>query len=627
VTIAQYFDSRSDDVADHYGEVIQAFEEVALLAVSESVPLDSVLRLVGRRLCELLGVTRCSVYLRREDGRFQGQVGYSRTRGNIDAKITRLVAGVEHDLFTAEIVATTSPVAVQNAAHDPRTIQRTMRAWGVYDMLGVPLVVDGEVIGIIYVDSEEGHHEYSGREIKLAQAFAGLSALAVKQCWLHRQLGERAVVIDRQRRMLGKAAEVHTRVTRAVIDGEPLDAILALIVELLGKPVVLYSPELDVVAWRVPETGVPQRNPGLDPALFARPWVRSALHELNSGAASILLRAHPETRCRRILARLVTDGKCVGYLELTELGGAFSEIDQKSLEQAAMAVALKLLNTQRKTELRRRQREEFVADLLYGRRLDWLASRAKSFDFDLGNRHFVIRLHYRGEPAEGTVTGERRRRQVSEMLTAALPAGYRSLASARVPAADLFVLEVPPTESGHADGALQLGLARVFGTLHGQFGAVFAVVSDPCYALDGLHVAASKLREICEVLSGEEGVEPRMYSARELELVRLIGRREGIDAVVKYADELCKPLVEHDEAGGGDLVGTLHAFIRCQSQVRATAAELGVHENTVRYRLSRIKALSPIDPDRMDSMLGITIAVQVKDLFAGLRTQTETVAG
>jgi hypothetical protein len=65
-----------DDLGALYGQVVAAFEEVALLTTSEKVPLNDVLRLVGRRLCELLGVSRCSVYLRREDGLFQGQVGY-----------------------------------------------------------------------------------------------------------------------------------------------------------------------------------------------------------------------------------------------------------------------------------------------------------------------------------------------------------------------------------------------------------------------------------------------------------------------------------------------------------------------------------------------------------------------
>src|SRR5260370_25736364 len=201
------------DQGQLYGEVVGAFEEVALLTTSDSADMNDVLRLVGRRLCELLRVSRCSVYLRRDDGRFQGQVGYCVGRRSIDAGVSRLVSGVTHDLFTAEIIRTSEPWLVRDAANDPGTIQRTMRQWGVRDMLGVPLVVHSEVIGIIYVDNQGDNHEYTDRDVKLAQAFASLSALAVRQGWLYRQLGERAKGIDEQRSTPGWAAAWTNRVT------------------------------------------------------------------------------------------------------------------------------------------------------------------------------------------------------------------------------------------------------------------------------------------------------------------------------------------------------------------------------------------------------------------------------
>src|SRR5260370_10017043 len=133
------------DQGPRYGEVVGAFEEVALLATSDSADMDDVLRLVGRRLCELLRVSRCSVSLRRDDGRFQGQVGYCVGRRSIDAGVSRLVSGVTHDLFTAGIIRTSAPVLERDAANDPRTIQRTIRQCGVREMLAGPIVVNYEV--------------------------------------------------------------------------------------------------------------------------------------------------------------------------------------------------------------------------------------------------------------------------------------------------------------------------------------------------------------------------------------------------------------------------------------------------------------------------------------------------
>jgi sugar diacid utilization regulator len=616
MTISQYFmPDVSDDLGDLYGQVVGAFEEVALMTTSDSIPLNDVLRLVGQRLCELLGVNRCSVYLRRDDGRFQGQVGYCVGRRNIDAGVSKLVSGVDDDLFTAEIIATTSPVVVRDASHDPRTIQRTMRQWGVRDMVGVPLVVDGEVIGIIYVDNQGEPHDYSQRDIKLAQAFAGLSALAVRQAWLYKKLGERAKIIDHQRRVLGESALVHGRVTRAVLDGADIDAILHLIVELLGKPVVLYNPKLQVVSWGAPDAADGARCPGLTATQLNLAWVRNTIAELHNGSPSIMLRATPETRCRRLLVRMVVDRQCVGYLELCELGRSFSQVDSKALEQASMAVALKLLTVQRNKEIHRQEREEYLADILYGRRdLDSLTRRAESFGFDVSKRHVVIRLQYALERDDDSSTGQKRRTAVTSMINDQLAELGRVVACTSVPGADLALIEVDPSETGLTTGPVGLALQAVFPTLVTKVGARFAVVSDPCRSLGELPSTAEKVREVAGLLR-ETTDQPRISFTRELELLRLVTRREGVHGARRHAEDMLRPLVEHDSATGGALVETLKAFIACQAQIRATSTILGVHENTVRYRLNRIREVSSIEPERLDALLSVSMAMQVQSLF------------
>jgi sugar diacid utilization regulator len=603
---------------DHalYADVVGAFEEVALLATTDSAGMKDVLRLVGRRLCELLNVSRCSVYLRREDGKFQGQVGYCVGRGHIDAGVSKLVSGGRHDLFTAEIVQTMAPVLVRDAPHDPRTVQRTMRLWGVRDMLGVPLVVDHEVIGIIYVDNQHKDHEYTDREVQLAQAFAGLSALAVRQGWLYRQLGERAKVIDEQRRVLGESAAIHSRVTRAVLDGATIEEILALIVELLGKPAVLYGPDLTVRSFALPGSLTQRGCPALTPAQAASAPVQQALRDLGDGRSVAMVRANPQWQCRRLLVRLLADRTCVGYLELCELGRSFSRVDSTALEQAGMAVSLKLLSAQHSAELYRQEREEYFADVLCGRRdAGKLRQHASSFGLDLTKRHLVLRVQYDNQTEGDAEIGNARRQAVQSLVTAELGASIPCVASTGVPGADLLLLEAPGHEGWLAASSPGGQLAAAFGQLAGRFAVRFAVVSEPCLP-DDLPSASDRVREIAGLLQ-ETSTTPRLVFSRDLELIRLIARRDGLAGAQRYAAELLSPLVEHDRANGAALVDTLHAFVGCQAQIRATAAQLSVHENTVRYRLSRIREISAIEPERLDALLAVAVALQVRSLCAG----------
>ena len=87
-------------------QVIDAFEEVAVFS-TDSTPIDEILRLIGRRMCELLDLSRCSVYLRREDGTFQApfwQYGAFSYRVRTPAMPTAYTAHIELD--------ETTPVAI-----------------------------------------------------------------------------------------------------------------------------------------------------------------------------------------------------------------------------------------------------------------------------------------------------------------------------------------------------------------------------------------------------------------------------------------------------------------------------------------------------------------------------------
>lgn len=616
MTIAQYFVGDAEvDLADDYAEIIAAFEEVTLLTMREDAQLNDVLRLVGRRLCELLDVSRCSVYLRRDDGLFQGRVGYC-IGSDIDSGVSRLVSGFEGDDFTAEIVATRSPVLVRNAIHDPRTVKKAMRRWSIRNMLGVPLVVEDEVIGILYVDDQDRGHDYDDREVKLAQAFAGMTALAVRHRWLYEQAEERAAVIERQRRVLLQSSVVHNRVTRAILDGEDIPEILRIIVGLVGKPVVLYSPSMEVASWAVPAGLDGAGYPGLSPNERQLPWVRRTIAQLNSETSTVMLRATPETGCRRLMVRMLIDHQCAGYLEMSEIGRGFTPVDGRTLEQASTAVAMKLLSDQRRFETYERDREEHLADLLYARRHpSALRERAAEFGIDIEMSQIVLRLQSAegaSTSAGGPETGRQRRDALARLLGGVLGDLASPVAHTSVPGAVLMLLQLRPG-SGNPSSAIRAALEGALDELVARFEIQYAVLSERCHRLEELPVAAERARGAAELLR-ETGSAPLVVPARELGLLRLVTEREGLDGAARFANHLLAPLIEHDATAGSDLIETLRAYIDADAQVRQAAKLLDVHENTVRYRLGRVRDLSDIEPERFDSLLDVALALKVTEL-------------
>ena len=74
-------------------------------------------------------------------------------------------------------------------------------------------------------------------------------------------------------------------------------------------------------------------------------------------------------------------------------------------------------------------------------------------------------------------------------------------------------------------------------------------------------------------------------------------------------ERLLGPLREYDDRHNAELMTTLKSFLACDGSWSACASRMYVHVNTVRYRISRIEALTGRDlsalADRVDFFLAL----------------------
>jgi DNA-binding PucR family transcriptional regulator len=76
-----------------------------------------------------------------------------------------------------------------------------------------------------------------------------------------------------------------------------------------------------------------------------------------------------------------------------------------------------------------------------------------------------------------------------------------------------------------------------------------------------------------------------------------------------FRDRLLGPLREYDDRHNAELLATLRSFLACDGSWSACASLMYVHVNTVRYRISRVEALTGRDlsalADRVDFFLAL----------------------
>lgn len=76
-----------------------------------------------------------------------------------------------------------------------------------------------------------------------------------------------------------------------------------------------------------------------------------------------------------------------------------------------------------------------------------------------------------------------------------------------------------------------------------------------------------------------------------------------------FIEQLLAPIEAADDSGRGGLLETLRTYLHLNQNIMATGDALGVHVNTVRNRLERIRALTGRDPQRLLESVDLYIAI------------------
>ncbi len=108
------------------------------------------------------------------------------------------------------------------------------------------------------------------------------------------------------------------------------------------------------------------------------------------------------------------------------------------------------------------------------------------------------------------------------------------------------------------------------------------------------------------------GPDPGACAAPESPLHEMLLASVPAPVLRSLGERLLGPLREYDSRHNAELLGTLRSFLDCDGSWSACASVMYVHVNTVRYRISRIEALTGRDlsalADRVDFFLALRSA-------------------
>ncbi|MFD0149704.1 helix-turn-helix domain-containing protein [Streptomyces sp. NPDC055721] len=543
--------------------------------------LDAVLRAIVQRARSLLGTEVAYLSLNDQSA---GDTYMRVTEGSVSARFQQLRLGMGEGL--GGLVAQTARPYVTDDYFDDarfqhtRTIDTAVRDEGLVAILGVPLSLGSQVIGVLFA-ADRRARVFEREQVALLGSFAAHAAVAIDTANLLAETRsalaelERANDIIREHSgVIERASEVHDRLSELVLHGGGVHDVADAVSEVLGG----------TVEFTEADAGSVRRGEG---------------HAVREGDDWVA----PVSAGGETLGALVLHGR-----------PDLDPVDQRTLERAALVTSLLLLARRSAGEAEQRVRGELLDDLLDApdrdRRL--LRERAARLRTDSDAPHVVLAA--RIDRADGTADTDTGRRESADRrrLGAAashLAATRHGLASAR-DGGTVLLLPLGPGESA-ADLARQTA-RHLGGTLRepvtvGASAPVRAPLDHP----DQVAVAYEEARRCLDALrllhrSGEGA------AAEDLGFLGLLlADSRDIDG---FVDRTVGHVVAYDRRRGTDLVRTLDAYFASGMSPARTKDELHVHVNTVAQRLERVGRLLGPDWQSPARALEIQLALRLHAL-------------
>ncbi|MDA3628603.1 GAF domain-containing protein [Saccharopolyspora oryzae] len=519
---------------------------------------DAVLRSIVRRARTLLGVDVSYLSLNDE---VAGRTYMRVTDGSVSALFQKVTLGMGEGLGGL-VAQAAQPYATRDYFGDERyrhtwPIDSAVRDEGLTAILGVPLALGDQVIGVLYA-SDRTPREFTPDEIALLSSLADHAAIALDNARLLEEISEQSAALRR-------AEEAHDRLMDLALRGADVPEVAAAVADVLHGGISVFDAD-GAELTSDPVAPVPP------PAAIAASRASGRAMSTSDGWVCAV-QAGPE-----LLGSLVLSGR-----------GDLVDADRRLFERAAVVTALLLMLRRSVAKAEDEVRGELLTDLLTApeRNPGALLARAERLGLDLAEPHAVLIAHAERVP--------RTRLAVAAGRCAAL-AGIH---------AEEVVFLVPATDAGSL-------AARIAETLRSAVDSPVTVgASGPAHGpreIAAAHAEAARCLRALLAL-GRVGEGASMDGLGFLGV--LLGEQTDLPGFVRRT---IGPVLDYDARRGTELLATLNAYFESGANLTRAKDVLHVHVNTVVQRLDRIGSLLGADWQTPDRALEIQLALRVRTL-------------
>ena len=566
---------------------------LAQAAASTQRP-DELLDLIIGETTSATGTDVCSLYLLAAGG---AELLLTATNGLNENMVGRVTMRVGEGI-TGWVAETRQPAVVADVSQEPHW------KWvpgldedRFHSMLSVPIESGPRLVGVLNVQSTE-KRDFTPGDIDFLRAIAGQVAGILERSELQRRTEVQLAEIQ-------LSHDIHERFTLLSLEGAGIKSILEVVGSLAGGRAGLYSPD----GYRVRGAGEP--SDGMPPRIHIPNPLAQA------GAREVRISAGRPTRQLDVVP-VRAGGDVLGMLAVgVDESTVDSEGRRRALEHGSTVLALELSKERAAAEVERRLRGDLVEEVLAGGlepdEAERVARQAERLGHRLPHHAWVVVLEPDDDATEAALAARGRQ----DRLDAALSGLIRS----RLPGALTLVRSASAVFLIPDEVAPDLQTVE---RLAGQILAAAAPVMKPGSASVGIGNLANGVGELARShvearqalrLTRRAGGRGRMASYRSLGAFRLLLEVQSPEALRRFVNELLGKLLDYAQSRDTPLLETLEALAAARWVRRAAARALGIHINSMTYRVERIEALTGLQLDDPETRVAISIALRARAML------------
>lgn len=443
-------------------------------------------------------------------------------------------------------------------------------------------------------------------------------------------------VLESQNALLKQLVAIYDRMAGMVLQGADITAITQLLADLIARPVRVFDPVLQPLAFAAPAALSGDPIVALAERLHwtqGGPQDSQVLASLAEGRRPVRIPPMPGwgTEAGLIIAPIIAGSDLLGYLTIFEAAEAEEEsnLDLLVVQHAATVYALTLTRERLSADVTNRLREDLLEGLLLGQPGNDRETehRALLLGYDPRRAYRLLAVSQDAEvdPAAGSAAGSEtpsalalRRRVLDSIVDQVSRTVKEAVAVARKDEVVVLLPEPARPDQGRQGAvAFELGEA-IIQRMRFPFPGVSITIGVSGLCQDVTQLARSYMQARRTLAAARQfGRAGKVTSFEELGIYRLLFQVPDAAELRSFAEQVLGALIAYDRRHEADLVRTLSAYLRHHGSLQSAARELVVHVNTVSYRLQRIQEIAGLTLESAEDRLTAQVALKILE---GLET-------